>query len=558
MAIALDNTSNNGTTSGSKTWPHTLTADTGTDRILLVVVSIEQSSPNISAATYNGQSMTLAVSATETPNQTAIFYLLEADLPGAGTYTIAITTNETNPDNDVACAISLSGVKQEAPEDTNSQTTTSSSGLSTSITPSDGAWVIEAYQSSNAPVTLDPASSQTEFHDNNARGSLSAAASHKHHVSAGATNEGWSCSSSSTRQIHLLVSLAIAGVAVVAAYGYPYEAAAVQENSLLANLESMQAVATAPQMPTEALNTLPATQSPLFESLQQLIALHEQAIESRGFCAITTPLDLESLSRIDSEHLTPIETLANQNKLSTLDLESTQGASIDLTALYEAKQHVTVSLDVVVESLYSAIEIVSLCWEAGGIYAIELPLVVCYETLARPVAQINTSFEGLSQKKSAHNFPFSSSFAIREYRTLSLESNKQGLNRSGFSYEALRPLRYFIHTPFESKQVFEQNWLLGFESLEQRGNVSPIDYESITKLTTTLSNHFECLRVIELPINLGYESNLLIVVSANIPIESLPHLITPLLRRFDVSSESRVINVPRETRLCSVRPPIGQ
>lgn len=153
-SIALDASANgsNGPNTNppqSLTVSHTLGA--GTDRCVVVVGSTESGGTNGTlSCTYNGVTMTQAVevNVTGTSNQrTAIFYLLDASLPAAGTYNVVLTeaTGSAPVYEMLAVVYSLTGVGQSGqPDATASNTnTTGASSYSDNITTiADRAWVV--------------------------------------------------------------------------------------------------------------------------------------------------------------------------------------------------------------------------------------------------------------------------------------------------------------------------------------------------------------------------------------------------------------------------------
>jgi len=99
---------------------------------------------------FNGVAMTSAESANNAAgvNAAGIFYMLSAQLPGTGTYTVQATfaSTDTNTETSVG-AIALSGVAQQAPE---ASTFLAINPATSSATPvslqtiTDNAWVVDA------------------------------------------------------------------------------------------------------------------------------------------------------------------------------------------------------------------------------------------------------------------------------------------------------------------------------------------------------------------------------------------------------------------------------
>ncbi|MFW6155499.1 MAG: PKD domain-containing protein, partial [Planctomycetota bacterium] len=150
------------TSTASLSWTHTIGA--GDDRLLVVGVENEDevaADMVVSAVTYDGIAMTLvdgsqATVGSSTMNNTALYYLLDADLPAAGAYTVEVTYAGVNTRH-CAGAISLANVAQQAAEAVATNADGSASSISTSITTlTDGAWVIDAVQSGHpSPVSVD-------------------------------------------------------------------------------------------------------------------------------------------------------------------------------------------------------------------------------------------------------------------------------------------------------------------------------------------------------------------------------------------------------------------
>jgi hypothetical protein len=110
-------------TSATVTFSHTLGYSSGNNRLVVVAAGFENDlgDINIGSATYNGQSMTKVVQATTGAGyvaSVALFYLLDSSLPSSsGSYSVVVTA-ASDPLNDLwACAISYTGVKQEASDD---------------------------------------------------------------------------------------------------------------------------------------------------------------------------------------------------------------------------------------------------------------------------------------------------------------------------------------------------------------------------------------------------------------------------------------------------------
>jgi len=123
----------------SLAWDHTLGA--GDNRILIVCVGVEdteQADLVISDVTYNGTAMTHVSGSSGRAGTsflawTDIYYLLDAGLPGAGTYQVEVTTVGETADIEAA-AISITGGAQEAPETAAGNSNEDGSPISTDVT----------------------------------------------------------------------------------------------------------------------------------------------------------------------------------------------------------------------------------------------------------------------------------------------------------------------------------------------------------------------------------------------------------------------------------------
>lgn len=127
MAISYqsDNVSNTGTTSPASD-THTLGVASGNNRLVIAGVGSEGTATH-GTATYNGENMTLAVSAYEgsgAGTRVSIYYILDADLPSStGSYTVSCPISGTLTSWGIGAA-SFTGVNQAVPDDTNSSNTT--------------------------------------------------------------------------------------------------------------------------------------------------------------------------------------------------------------------------------------------------------------------------------------------------------------------------------------------------------------------------------------------------------------------------------------------------
>ena len=193
-------------------WSHTIGG--GSNRLLLVGVEVEDASSTdavVSGVTYNGVAMTRATSAiagTTFFMNVEVWYLLEASLPAAGTYTVNVTTTGTT-DNRIGGSYSIADMKQTGPEATNTQTSnTGPATMNTSVTTvTDGALVFDAIGSGNLNTGFVPnQTGQAEFYDTTV-GSSTGAGSTKIVATAGSTTMGWTVTGAS-QTAHVVTAFA--------------------------------------------------------------------------------------------------------------------------------------------------------------------------------------------------------------------------------------------------------------------------------------------------------------------------------------------------------------
>ncbi len=213
-SISFDAASSKASTTSisSLSWSHTLGA--GTDRIVIVGVTAENTTATnaaVSSVTFNG------VAATAVPNslisgggtgiiETQLFYVLNSSLPAPGTYTVQVTFHGSIQGAAVG-AVSLFGVNQSAPESVATKVDSSGAdSISTSITThTNGAWVVDAVGSGNSG-TFTAASGQTLRWGIASSGSTGASST-KAVATAGATTLSWT-HSGANRLAHSLASFA--------------------------------------------------------------------------------------------------------------------------------------------------------------------------------------------------------------------------------------------------------------------------------------------------------------------------------------------------------------
>ncbi len=206
--------SNQGTTIS---WSHTIGG--GDNRLLVVGAEIEDgiaANAVVSGVTYNGVAMLPAVSVAATngfSNNVSLWYMLEASLPVAGTYTVTVTTTGTT-DNRIGGSVDFADMKQAAPEATNTQTTTTGpyDPFNTTITTlTDGAIVVDAIGSgSNAPAGFTTnQTGQVERYDSDSAGvGSTGAGSSKAVATAGSTTMGWDVTFTNNRLAHVVAAFA--------------------------------------------------------------------------------------------------------------------------------------------------------------------------------------------------------------------------------------------------------------------------------------------------------------------------------------------------------------
>ncbi len=175
MAIALDATAS-GTNGGanlatySKTIAHTLGG--GSNRAVVVCTGVRYNgapgTASLAVPTYNGTNMTLAcaVQNASIRNICAIYYLLDASLPAAGTYNVVVSATSSSATTSNVCGemYSLTGVKQSAQPDATATYADDTGGTSISkniVTVANNSWIIDALcTTGNTQVSATAAGSQ--------------------------------------------------------------------------------------------------------------------------------------------------------------------------------------------------------------------------------------------------------------------------------------------------------------------------------------------------------------------------------------------------------------
>jgi hypothetical protein len=170
LSIEFDSASSLGEGATSNTLSFNHTIGSGSDRILVVGLGAEESSSAnlvISSVTYNGVAMNLVAGSSSTTASTMkmktdLYYLLETDLPAAGTYSVVATYSGTI-NNRNGGAISLFNVAQQAPESVNTNANVGSNTISTDITViTAGAIVVDVVGSGSAGTFTATGSGMTE------------------------------------------------------------------------------------------------------------------------------------------------------------------------------------------------------------------------------------------------------------------------------------------------------------------------------------------------------------------------------------------------------------
>jgi hypothetical protein len=164
----------------------------------------------VSSITYGGNSLTSLNSAQVTSSndcrgRVELYYLLEADMPGAGPFNVVVTATG-GCDALAAGAISLTGVDQQAPEASNTNANDAQTNISTNITTlTDGAWLVDAIHSGN-PGTFTGNSGQNVRYDQ-ASSTSEVAGSTLLVASAGNVSLGWT-NTSANRLAHAVDAFA--------------------------------------------------------------------------------------------------------------------------------------------------------------------------------------------------------------------------------------------------------------------------------------------------------------------------------------------------------------
>lgn len=185
MAIAYDNVASGGSS-------FSFTIGSGQNRLLVACVASEGAS-NVDSITYNSVAMTKLTEVDPGAAGTiAYFYMLEANLPATGAYTLTASVSGS-PTYVLMGAISLSGVAQQAPEASNSKTQTSAGQTVTLnvTTITNGAWVIDGVMSGDGGTFTAQGTNQTERYDTSAGATVKIAGSTRPVTTAGEITLQW-------------------------------------------------------------------------------------------------------------------------------------------------------------------------------------------------------------------------------------------------------------------------------------------------------------------------------------------------------------------------------
>ena len=211
--ISFDSVSSGTTTATTLTFSHTIGG--GVDRLLVLSVAVEGATPAnaeiTGSPTFNGVALTKAidrVTGTSFGMNVELWYMLDANLPAAGTYTVSITASSS--DEISGGVVSVSGAEQQPPEATgsNADEQTGSSTIQTTVTTTTtNAWLFDGVGSGEAVSEFTPDAGQTERWDQVAASSRGAGSTKIKPV-PGLVSMGWTAGSSSNRIAHVVAAFA--------------------------------------------------------------------------------------------------------------------------------------------------------------------------------------------------------------------------------------------------------------------------------------------------------------------------------------------------------------
>lgn len=159
MAIAYDSSASGSGTGTSLTVALTVS---GSNRMLIVMTTTNDSLERITGVTYNGAAMTSVVAQNNSAFSNNVYCRMwRLIAPDTGTNNIVVSASASISMS--AYGVSLTGVSQVAPEASASGVESNSTPLDFSITTvADNAWIIDGYGMNINNGSLVPNSSQTE------------------------------------------------------------------------------------------------------------------------------------------------------------------------------------------------------------------------------------------------------------------------------------------------------------------------------------------------------------------------------------------------------------
>jgi hypothetical protein len=205
--------STTGANVSTRSWSHTI--GSGSNRKLVVGVAVEDAAgnQNVSSVTYNGVALSFATGVTVgtgTVGRVELWYLDEASLPAAGTYTVQVTMPGTVAEIDTG-AISVAGARAGAPQVTATNTATTTNSITTNIaTLTNNTWLFDAVVSGDTG-SFTAGGGQTERWDRTTS-TATGAASTKAVASAGATSMTQTFNATANRLAHVVAAVAPAYV----------------------------------------------------------------------------------------------------------------------------------------------------------------------------------------------------------------------------------------------------------------------------------------------------------------------------------------------------------
>jgi len=208
----VSSSSSSVTTSDTLSWSHTIPG--GEHRGLLVSIVQEDIGglKSVSSVTFNGYALSPCGVQNHQINQVSLWYLLDSDLPAAGTYTVTVTMSASTA-GILGAAVSLHNVAQSAPEAFSGNIFNQATSFSSSIaTLSPNALVVESLSTNGGNVSYTTDDGQTKHEEKTVSGtgaSLAVGSSVLSNV--GTHTLGWTLSGidvPATRLIHVLSSFA--------------------------------------------------------------------------------------------------------------------------------------------------------------------------------------------------------------------------------------------------------------------------------------------------------------------------------------------------------------